>query len=297
MTRVRPGLRAIGQVSWGPVYPVYGAAGGVDFIVDDKDGDDDPFEDEEEDDGAEEEDDEEERPRARRTRGNRGGDGEGDEEELPSRDEIERMRAALRRNNAENKRLRLAAKILTKIGAGEDLAAWLVERGIDPESGSPLGQQQSGDQDQPEEQPEQQPSPAAAQRQIRQAEARGAARVEMQYKPLVAEFAARSALADAGWSGRNTEMVMRLIDLDLVEVEVHDGHPVVLGVDDQVREIKEEFPEWFQSSRRTNGNGGRRRSSSGGAEEADAGNRGRSRVQPRGWLQQASEALMGQQPR
>ena len=310
MTSVKPGLRAIGRASWGPIYLVSGSAGGVEFIVDDKDGDDDPFDDDDEGED-EEEDEEEERPRAKRTQAGRKRKdddqdaGEEEEETPPSRDEVERMRAALRRNNSENKRHRLTAKKLAQIGADGDLDAWLVERGLDPSTGQPIGQASPTDQDGAEagdqgQQPpaDQQSSPVVMQRQIRQAEARGAARIEAHYKPLVAEFAARSALADAGWVGKNSEMVMRLIDLDLIDVEVHEGRPVVLGIDEQVREIREEFPDWFrapQGPSRTNGSRRRASSDRGGAEEVDGGDRGRAPVRPKGWLQQASAALMGQQ--
>src|SRR5262245_19999040 len=129
MTLVKPGLRAIGHVSWGPVYPVRGAAGGVEFVVDDRDGDDDPFDEGGEDDGdGDDEDDggevdEEEQPRARK-RSKRGQD---DGYTPPDREAVERMRDAIRRNNQENKRHRVMARRMAQLGIGDDIESWLAE--------------------------------------------------------------------------------------------------------------------------------------------------------------------------
>lgn len=300
MTRTRPGLQAIGELSWGPVYPVYGAAGGVQIVVDDRDDGPDEFDDDDEE-GDDEGEDDEDQPAARRRPARRkASDDQGDDEEYqpPDRDTFERMRKALQRNNAENKKHRLTAKTLAKLGVNEDLESWLAERGIDPENGQPLKPgQQTGDQQDPpgDKSEERQPDQVNLQRQVRQAELRGATKAEARYKPLVAEFAARAALADAGWSGRNPDMVMRLIDLDLVDVELHEGRPIVLGIEEQISEIKDEFPDWFKTRDQSRGSaaGRRRPESRGGANEVDGGDRGRSTVRPKSWLHAASDALMG----
>src|SRR5690606_12393783 len=80
---------------------------------------------------------------------------------------------------------------------------------------------------------------------------------------------AEAALARAGWSGKDLSKVMKLIDIDDVDLD-DDGN--VIGVEEQVEDLKKEFPEWFRrprvSSRRPAASGsGKSTKDVGGAAE------------------------------
>lgn len=84
---------------------------------------------------------------------------------------------------------------------------------------------------------------------------------EAKYKPMLVRQAARAAFAEAGLvTGKNgnadaaMKRVIRLLDLDDLDVD-EDGS--VDGLDEQIAEIKQEFPDLFGSA-----TGGRRRTGS-----------------------------------
>lgn len=54
------------------------------------------------------------------------------------------------------------------------------------------------------------------------------------------------ALEDAGWNGRNMNRMLKLLDLDSVDVD-SDGE--VDGLKDQIEELKKDFPEFFKRQR------------------------------------------------
>ncbi|MCA1840209.1 MAG: phage scaffolding protein, partial [Actinobacteria bacterium] len=55
-----------------------------------------------------------------------------------------------------------------------------------------------------------------------------------------------SALEEAGWNGRNMPRMLKLLDLDSVEVD-SDGD--IEGLQDQIDELKKDFPEFFKRQR------------------------------------------------
>lgn len=54
------------------------------------------------------------------------------------------------------------------------------------------------------------------------------------------------ALQEAGWNGKNIKRMLKLMDLDAVEVD-SDGD--VEGLVDQIDELKKDFPEFFKRTR------------------------------------------------
>jgi hypothetical protein len=74
---------------------------------------------------------------------------------------------------------------------------------------------------------------------LREAREQGEAR----YRAPLVKAAARAALAEAGVTG-SAERVMRLVDLEALSVD-DDGD--VVGVDEEVTRLKEEYPEFFQT--------------------------------------------------
>jgi hypothetical protein len=65
---------------------------------------------------------------------------------------------------------------------------------------------------------------------------------EARYKPLVVKAAARAAFAEAGIKGDAVHRVVRLLELEDLDVD-EDGS--VTGLTEQIEEIKQDFPELF----------------------------------------------------
>ncbi|OLT26531.1 hypothetical protein BJF83_20820 [Nocardiopsis sp. CNR-923] len=108
----------------------------------------------------------------------------------------------------------------------------------------------------------------AYEKRIKTAAERAEARTEMKWKRGVGRTAARAALADAGWTGTDMSRVMKLIDIDDVDL---DDEGNVIGMDEQVTSIKEEFPEWFRTSRRRGGGKGADSKGDGRGSTGDVG--------------------------
>lgn len=69
-------------------------------------------------------------------------------------------------------------------------------------------------------------------------------RVRSQIVPLIS--AVPTALDDAGWNGKNLPRMLKLLDLDSVQVD-SDGD--IEGLTEQVEELKKDFPEFFKRTR------------------------------------------------
>ncbi|MFD6094757.1 hypothetical protein ACFVWN_01030 [Nocardiopsis flavescens] len=144
---------------------------------------------------------------------------------------------------------------------------WLRDAGIDPRTGKPLQRSPASD---PDDTPP--PAPAATQPKptpalkddeedgtnlealrasyedkVRRAEEKAETRAELRFKAPLAREAARAALSDAGWSGKNFDKIMRLVDLDDIDLD-EEGN--VTGVTEQIDDLRQEFPDWFRGTSR-----------------------------------------------
>lgn len=85
------------------------------------------------------------------------------------------------------------------------------------------------------------------------------AEAEAAYKPLIVREAAKTAFLEAGLvlpKGKEKAAVARVVKLlDLKSVEVDEDGDVE-GLEDQIADIKDEFPELFVAAGRRRGNGG-----------------------------------------
>ena len=117
---------------------------------------------------------------------------------------------------------------------------------------------------------------------------KAATRAEMKYKLPLARAAAEAALARAGWSGKDLSKVMKLIDIDDVDLD-DDGN--VIGVEEQVEDLKEEFPEWF---RRPRVSSRRPAASSSGKSTKDVGGADKPPVdtKPKDWKRRLAESAL-----
>lgn len=167
-------------------------------------------------------------------------DGDGDDEWTPpTREEFEELLRSKRSANKEAMERR----------------RYLEAHGIDWKTGERRERERDRDTDD-----DAKTSPAKTESARRSAE-RAAAKVEMRYKPAIARLAVKGALTDAGWTGKDTSMVMKLIDLDDIAVD-DDGE--VTGITDQIEAIRAEFPSWFRKTREP-------KAETGGSSELDGG--------------------------
>lgn len=321
------------------VWPALGGRdgnNGMEFLVDDLDEESDDFDDDDEgdddeddrdsddDDEGDDEDEGDQRARRRPTRRKVEQADEGDDDwEPPTREQWSKVEAALARNNGENRKLRLTKKIMGNLGVSDEqeFRDWLLDRGIDPETGThldgaaPAGERSNGSPDDGTGDGADDKVAKPTREQLvlerRRAEERGAAREAARFRPAVVQFAAAAALKDAGYSGKNISMALRLLNTDEVEVEFDDnGEVTTYGLDDQVEAIKNDFPELFVPKRadrrrttdeddedeRPARRGTPRKVAGGGARQVDGGDRGRPAPKKLGWLEQADRQLRGLSP-
>lgn len=300
----RPGLRAvdpIGHTTLGvPVYPARGGRGsGITFAVGDDSGPDPDFDDTDDEDEDDDDDDDDadgdEQPRGRQQRQAQGDDGY----VPPSREAVERMEQALKRANGEAAKRRRIAKDMERLGI-TDLGSWLASRGLDPETGQPIGDDVVDPDtldDEPDGQQQEPRTPARRDdrqvvKQLMAAEQRGRTAARDQFVPLLAQQAAENALLRAGFRG-NLDVALRFIRPDLVDVEVDDESFEVVGIDEQIEELRESFPQMFQQAERERPEPrtGRPARRTGGARVVDGGDRGRQKAQPKTWAEQMAAQL------
>lgn len=321
-----------------PVWPALGGRSGsgnngMEFLVDDRDGDeDDDFDDDEDDedyddgggddrDGDDADDgDEDDGQDARRQPRQRRQEPEADDWQPPTREQWQRVEQALKRNNSENLKRRQIGKIMNALGVSDEqeFRDFLLDRGLDPDTGTRIDGDStaerangSTDHDGSDD-----GGPVRTREQVvldrRRSEERGAAREAARYRPAVVQFAAAAALKEAGYTGSNISMALRLLDVEGAEVDFDtDGEITIYGLDEQVEEIKKDFPELFAPKRaprrgredaddageaepeRPVRRGIPRRVGGGGARAVDGGERGRPPAKALGWLEMADRQLRG----
>lgn len=197
----------------------------------------------------------------------------------PTREEYEQLLAAKKKADGE-----AAAR-----------RKYLRQHGIDPKTGEKL------QPDEPEEpaapaakEGEQPPGLSAAElrRQVDRAAAEAELRGMRKTKALVTGL--NSALAEAGWNGQRLNSLMKLIDLDDVDVD-DDGE--ISGLSEQIDGIKAEWPEFFKRTRTsaTVANGAAGSGHNGAAAvKVDAADKKPPQPEPKGWAAQlAAKTLRG----
>lgn len=183
-------------------------------------------------------------------------------------------------------------KLKTASGEAAARRKYLRANGIDPKTGQKI---QADDPD-PEpaaakdDQPQGQ-SAAEVKRQVEKAAAEAELRGLRKTKALVTGV--NGALADAGWNGQRLNSLMKLIDLDDVEVD-DDGE--INGLSEQIDSIKSEWPEFFKRTRSANTSNGAGGSGQNGVTPAkvDAADKPAPKPEPKGWAETvAQRALRG----
>lgn len=206
----------------------------------------------------------------------------------PTKDEFVRIQAALKKANREAANRR---HLLDK-------------HGIDPRTGQRYDEDEEGEDDTPspktskrkkqadeeeEDQPDEKESPAHTKlrKDFRIAQKRSAQR-EALLTSALSKKAAAAALAEAGWNGQGAGIIERMIDIGDVEL---DDEGEIIGLDEQVAEVKQSMPGWFKATRNTT----RRVKAANGAADVDGGDKVTKppAAEPVGWLQRLENQIQG----
>jgi hypothetical protein len=186
------------------------------------------------------------------------------------------------------------AKLKTASGEAAVRRKYLRAHGIDPKSGNKLNPD-------PEPEPEPEPEPAARKdeprgaspAEVKRAVDRAAAEAELrgrrQTRALVTGV--NSALAESGWNGQRLGSLMKLIDLDEVEID-DDGE--IVGLAEQIDDIKREWPEFFKRTRAagTSNSGGSSGQNGAPAAKVDAADKKPPKPEPKSWAEAVSQQIV-----
>lgn len=184
----------------------------------------------------------------------------------PSREEYEKLVEGKRKADAEAASRR----------------KYLRQHGIDPKTGNKV------EPDEPEPEPAtvkddqpQGPSAAEIKRQIEKAATEAELRGLRKTKALVTGV--NAALAEAGWNGQRLNSLMKLIDLD--DVDIDDGE--ITGLSEQIDAIKAEWPEFFKRARSATSSNGAGGSGQNGVTPAkvEAADKPAPKPEPKSWAE------------
>ncbi|MFN2637838.1 MAG: phage scaffolding protein [Gemmatimonadaceae bacterium] len=136
---------------------------------------------------------------------------------------------------------------------------FLRDAGLDPKTGKAVpkrevkidlgfGDDSADDDDEPQDKGPSKDDLVRTQREVQRQVEREIAKAEQAERRRAAALisAVPSALEEAGWNGRNMPRMLKLLDLDSVEVD-SDGD--IEGLQDQIDELKKDFPEFFKRQR------------------------------------------------
>lgn len=169
---------------------------------------------------------------------------------------------------------------------------YLRQHGIDPKTGQKAQADPEPD-DEPaavKDAPAAGPSAAEIRRQVEKAAAEAELRGMRKTKTLVTGV--NSALSEAGWNGTRLGSLMKLVDLDEVDID-DDGE--ITGLTEQIDQVKTDFPELFKRTRTPAGS-----SNSGGASgqngapavKVDTADKPAPKKEPEDWSSQLAKRAL-----
>lgn len=196
----------------------------------------------------------------------------------PTKEEWEAQQASLKRASAEAANRR----------------KWLKAAGLDPKTGKKL-----------EPDPEPDPAPTSGQAQDPAAPVPGLSEADVkrlvdkavtetqlkgvrQMRTFTVGF--NEELAKAGWNGTRLGHLMKLLDLDAIDID-DDGE--ITGLAEQIDDLKTEWPEFFKRNRANPSKPGGGTGQSGTpAANVDVADKKPPAPQPKGWAEQVAEKLV-----
>lgn len=168
---------------------------------------------------------------------------------------------------------------------------YLRQHGIDPKTGQKVNPDPDPT-DEPDDTPKDDTPKGASKAEVDRAVRKAAAEAELRglrkTKGLVVGF--NEALSEAGWNGTRLGSLMKLVDLDDVEID-DDGD--ISGLAEQIAAIKTEWPELFKRERRTTAPAPVAGAGS-AAAKVDAADKKTAPPQPKSWAEAvAQQAVRG----
>jgi hypothetical protein len=166
---------------------------------------------------------------------------------------------------------------------------YLRQHGIDPKTGEKI------QPDEPEPQPaavkddqQQGMSQADLKRAIEKAVTETQLTGQRQMRTFAVGF--NKALGEAGWNGTRLDSLMKLLDLD--EVDIDDGE--ITGLTEQLETLKAEWPEFFKRTRMASQSNVAGGSGQNGvpAAKVDAADKKPPAPEPKGWAEQVAEKIL-----
>jgi hypothetical protein len=212
-----------------------------------------------------------------------------DEYTPPTKEEFAKLQDRLKRANGEAGTRR----------------KWLEEHGINPRTGVPYAQ--DDEEDEEDSKPKRPAVKAKAKAEedddsgdssriteaelkrldkLRKVEGKKAAAREATLVSALTKSAATIALQEAGWNGKGKTIIDRMIDLGEVDI---DDEGNIVGLEEQISEVKAEMPDWFKPVRRA-------APKSGGARDVDGAEKPtkRSGDKQMTWLDKLSAQIDGE---
>lgn len=194
----------------------------------------------------------------------------------PSREEYEKLIADKRKADGE-----AAAR-----------RKYLRAHGIDPKTGEKVKPDtEPDDVETPAADPAQQGlSQAEVKRAVERAQAEAQLKGTRQMRTFTVGF--NAALSEAGWNGSRLGSLMKLVDLDAVDID-DDGE--ITGLAEQIDDIKGEWPELFKRARNSAGSAKMDGSSGQNVTQAakvDAADKPAPKPEPKGWAQQIAQRAL-----
>lgn len=181
------------------------------------------------------------------------------------------------------------AKLRTATGEAAARRKFLREHGIDPKTGQKI---------QPDPEPE--PAPAAtkdpapqglSEADMKRAVERAVTETQLKGVRQMRTFAVgfNKALSEAGWNGTRLDSLMRLLDLD--DVDIDDGE--ITGLTEQLDTLKTEWPEFFKRVRSTAANPAGSSGQNGAlAVKVDTADKKPPAPEPKSWAEQVAAKVM-----
>jgi len=181
------------------------------------------------------------------------------------------------------------AKLRTATGEAAARRKYLREHGIDPKTGQKI------QTDDPEPTTAAAPKDTAPQgltdadmkRAVEKAVTEQQLKGTRQMRTFAVGF--NKALGEAGWNGTRLDSLMKLLDLD--EVDIDDGE--ITGLTEQLDTLKAEWPEFFKRVRSTTSNPGGSSGQNGvPAAKVDTADKKPPAPEPKGWAEQVAERVL-----
>lgn len=180
-------------------------------------------------------------------------------------------------------------KLRTATGEAAARRKYLREHGIDPKTGQKI----QPDEPDPttaaaaKDAPPQGLSDADMKRAIDKAVTETQLTGQRQMRTFAVGF--NKALGEAGWNGTRLDSLMKLLDLD--DVDIDDGE--ITGLTEQLETLKAEWPEFFKRTRSTSANSAGGSGQNGApAAKVDTADKKAPPPEPKGWAEQVAERVL-----